>query len=67
MIREPEPGIVRYRKIYVYADTVHAARYYAAKDDNFSASPDKYIEYSVFLQRCSAGKQQQPTARGRII
>ena len=67
MIREPEPGLIRYRKIYVYADTVHAARYYAAKDDNFAASPDKYIEYSVFLRRCSAGKQQQPTARGGTI
>lgn len=64
MIREPKPGIYRYRKIYVYADTVHAARYYAAKEDNFSAQPTDYIEYSVFLQRCSGGNQQQPTARG---
>lgn len=63
MIREPEAGIYRYEKIYVYADTVHAARYYAAKQQNFLYEPHKYIEFNVFLQRCSGGNQQQPTAK----
>jgi len=64
MIREPEAGIYRYEKIYVYADTVHAARYYAAKQQGFLHEPHKYIEFNVFLRSCSVGIQQHTTAEG---
>ena len=64
LIRKPSPKVIVYKQIYVYAETFWEARYKASKTENFVADPSEYILYDVFLQRCSAGKQQQPTAKG---
>lgn len=67
LIRKPHPDIIVYRQIYVYAESFWEARYKAAKLEKFVAEPSEYILYDVFLQRCSGGNQQQPTASRDLL